>query len=82
MTVFFIDLFSVSVFTRDTMDMEKQERVDGERKAYLKMMCGHLQGTAGPGGAPRMTARIHSCLVHLRQFAENIRHCEVNTVIL
>jgi len=74
-------LVLVSVFSRDQLYMEKQHRVDSERKEYLKMMYSHLTSLAGVREASRLTAKIHSSLVDLKQFSESIRDCEVNSVM-
>ena len=74
--------YSVSVFTREDLYMDKQHRVDSERKEYLKMIYSHLQATAGAREAGHITAKIHSSLVVLRQLSGNIRDCEVNSVTM
>ena len=74
-------LVLVCVFSRDNLFMEKQQRVDRERKEYLKMMFTHLASLQGTREASRVTAKIHSSLVLLRQFSDNIRDCEVNSVM-
>ena len=45
------------------------------------MMYSHLTSLAGVREASRLTAKIHSSLVDLKQFSESIRDCEVNSVM-
>ena len=69
------------MFTRDSLYLEKQERVDNERKEYLKIMFNHLSSLGGAREASRITAKIHNIMILLRQFSDNIRDCEVNSVV-
>ena len=63
------------------MFLEKQERVDNEKRDYLKLMFSHLSSIGGLREAERTTADIRKIMIMLRQFSVNIRDCEVNSIV-
>jgi len=74
-------LVLVAVFTRDGLFMDKQNRVDCQRAEYLQMVFRYLTSMQSREASSRITAKLHKTLKILKDFSENIRCCEVNTVI-
>lgn len=74
-------LVLVAVFTRDGLFMDKQNRVDSQRAEYLQMLFRFLSSMQSRDASSRITAKLHKTLKILKDFSENIRHSEVNTVI-
>jgi len=74
-------LVLVTVFTRDGLFMDKQNRVDCQRAEYLQMVFKYLSSVQSREASSRVTAKLHKTLKILKDFSENIRWCEVNSVI-
>lgn len=74
-------LVLVAVFTRDGLFMDKQNRVDSQRAEYLQMVFRFLSSMQSRDASSRITAKLHKTLKILKDFSENIRHSEVNSVI-
>ena len=73
-------IFLVSVFTREDMYLDKQDRVDNERYEYLRKIFCHLESKVGQREAGYTFSKIHSILKCLKDSSENIRECQVDCV--
>ena len=58
-----------------------QNRVDSQRAEYLQMVFRFLSSMQSRDASSRITAKLHKTLKILKDFSENIRHSEVNSVI-
>ena len=58
-----------------------KNRVDCQRAEYLQMVFRYLTSMQSREASSRITAKLHKTLKILKDFSENIRCCEVNTVI-
>ena len=55
--------------------------MDCQRAEYLQMVFKYLSSVQSREASSRVTAKLHKTLKILKDFSENIRWCEVNSVI-